>query len=42
MMNQTKKTSVGRYKRELSLSKIRSAITNGSDLLGGDIDHRSA
>jgi len=37
----TAKTKRGRYKSELSLSKLRSAISNGSTLLGG-VDHRSA
>ena len=37
-----KKSKVGRYKRDLTLAKVRSALTNGSDLLGGDVDHRSA
>ena len=37
-----KKSKVGRYKRALTLSKLRSAVTNGSELLGGDVDHRAA
>ena len=42
MMKTKKKSPVGRYKRELSMACLRSAITNGSDLLAGDVDHRSA
>jgi hypothetical protein len=41
-MQKTKKSKVGRYKRDLTLAKVRSALTNGSDLLGGDVDHRAA
>jgi hypothetical protein len=41
-MKKTKKSRVGRYERDVSLAKVRSALTNGSDLLGGDVDHRSA
>ena len=35
------KTKVGRKRPELSLSKVRSALTNGSSILA-DVDHRSA
>jgi hypothetical protein len=37
-----KKSKIGRYKRDLTLAKVRSALTNGSELLGGDVDHRAA
>ena len=37
-----KKSPVGRYKRDVSMACLRSAITNGSDLLAGDVDHRAA
>ena len=40
-MKTNKKSTVGRYKRDLTLSKLRSAVTNGSELLLG-CDHRSA
>ena len=37
-----KKSKVGRYNSDLSLAKVRSALANGSELLGGDVDHRAA
>ena len=38
---QTKKSQPDRKRAELALSRVRSAITNGSELLAG-VDHRSA
>jgi hypothetical protein len=40
-LKRARKSTVGRYKRDLTLSKLRSAVTNGSELLAG-CDHRSA
>ena len=40
-MKQAKKTTAGRSKADISLSRVRSAITNGHYLLA-DCDHRSA
>lgn len=40
-MKQTKKSPPARLKPEVSMRMLRSAITNGSELLAG-VDHRSA
>src|SRR4051812_30391065 len=32
----------GRRRPELTLSKVRSSLTNGSTILPGDVDHRTA
>jgi hypothetical protein len=32
----------GRKRTEISMSKIRSAVTNGSQVLAGSVDHRTA
>jgi hypothetical protein len=40
-MKQAKKSTASRGKTDVSISKLRSAVTNGSQLLAG-CDHRSA
>jgi hypothetical protein len=40
-MNTTKKSRAGRYKRDVTVTRLRSAITNGTALLA-DCDHRTA
>lgn len=42
LAEKAKKSPVGRYNREVPMASLRSAITNGSDLLAGDVDHRAA
>jgi len=39
-LNQVEKPMVARKRRDITLSRIRSSLTNGSQLFLGDVDER--